>query len=89
MINLEELNKTINYLNELKEREIKKQIKELKEVIENELKKELEHTLRDFESQALVNFIETYKKNVCFDYNYTELIETIKSVLYVDVWEVD
>lgn len=89
MIDLKELDKTINYLNELKKKEEEKQLEELKEVIENELKKELEHTLRDFVSQALLNFINTYGKSVCFDYNYIELLETIKSVLKVDVWEVD
>lgn len=89
MIDLKELNKTINYLNELKKKEEEKQLKELKDVIENELKRKLEDVLENFESQALVNFINTYEKNVCFDYNYTELIESIKSVLKVDVWEVD
>lgn len=87
MINIEELNKTIEYLNELKKKEEAKQLENLKEKIKNELIEKLNDVLMHFESYVMVKFLEETGKEVCFDYNSFDVLEEIEHKLNVYVWE--
>lgn len=89
MIDLKELEKTINYLNELKKQEEKKQLETLKEEIKKEIIKELEDCLYHFESKKIMDFREETKKLVTFNYNFADITKTIKNIIDVDTWEVN
>jgi hypothetical protein len=51
--------------------------------------KEIENVLLHFESESMIKFLEETKKEVCFDYNYNDIIETLEDKLGVNVWEVN
>ena len=86
-MNLNELNNTIDFLQKLKIEEEKKQLEELNEKIKQELLNELENVLMHFESKVILEFRDKTKKDICFDYRWYEMFETIKEMLDVVVWE--
>ena len=87
-LNIREIDKLINHLQELKKEQRKKEINELKERIKSEIIKEIDNVLMHFESDELVKFINNTEIDVCFDYNYCEIIKLLKEKLSVDAWEV-
>ena len=88
MIDLRELDKTIDYLKTLRKEEEERQLKNLSKEIEKELINEIENVLLHFESNVMIKFLEETKKDVCFDYNYVDIMENIKDKIKVDIWEV-
>lgn len=88
MIDLKELNKTIEYLNELKKKEESKVLEKLQETIKQEIISEIEKVLMHFESDKMVDFLEETKREVCFEYNGFKILEEIKDKLKVEVWEI-
>lgn len=87
-LNIKEIDKLINHLQELKKEQREKEIDKLKEKIKSEIIKEIDNVLMHFESDELVEFMNDTKIDVCFDYNYCEIIKLLKEKLLVDVWEV-
>ena len=87
-MNLNELNNTIDFLQKLKKEEEKKQLEVLQIKIKEEMLKEIESVLMNFESDSIVKFKEETKKNACFSYNEYVIMERLKEILEVDVWEV-
>lgn len=89
-MDLKELNKTINYLNELKrikQEEKKKLLNELKEEIKKEILRDIEKTLNNFESQKIIEFNERNGKKFGFSFDYEDFFESIQKHFFVDVWE--
>lgn len=88
MINLKELDKTIEYLNILKEKEKNELIEKQKETIKNEIIKEITETLKHFESETFAKFNEDNNIATCFEFNFIGIINEINKVINVDVWEI-
>lgn len=88
MLNIKDIDKLINILNEVKKEKEEKQLEEIKEAIKQELIKELESTLINFESDSMIKFLEENDKAICFDYDFNAIMESIKDKLVLEVWEV-
>ena len=86
-MNLNDLNNTIDFLQKLKKEEEKKQLEEIKNKIKEELLNELENVLIHFESNSVIKFREETQKRVCFDYNYNVIMDWLKEIFEVNVWE--
>ena len=86
-MNLNELNNTIEFLQKLKIEEEKKQVEELNIKIKEEIISYIENELLNFESDSILKFMEETKKRVCYEYNFIEIIESIKDKIKIDIWE--
>ncbi len=88
MIDLKELNKTIEYLNTLKIEEEQKQLENLQVKIKNEIMETLKDTLINFHSNTMEKFLEDSNKAVCYAYDYKAIIDHLEDKINVEVWEV-
>ena len=88
MLNIKDIDKLINVLNEVKKEQESKQLEELQEKIKQEIIKELENTLIHFQSNTMEKFLEENDKAICFEYNFDAIMNAIKDKLVVNVWEV-
>ena len=88
MLDLNELNKTINYLQALKSEEQNKRLEKLNEILKGEILKTIESSLIHFESDEFVNFKKENGIEVCYDFNFSDIMEKIKETIKVDIWEI-
>lgn len=88
MLDIKDIDKLINVLNEIKKEQENKQLELLQEKIKQELIKELKNTLLHFESESMIKFLEENKKAFCFDYDFNAIMESVKEKVAVNVWEV-
>ena len=88
MLNIKDIDNLINVLTEVKKEKEEKQLELLQESIKQELIKEVKSVLLHFESNNIVKFLQESGLELCFDYNYAELIENIENTIKVDVWRV-
>lgn len=88
MLNIKDIDNLINILNEVKKEKEEKQLEELQKTIKQELIREIKSVLLHFESDNIVKFLQESGLELCFDYNYAELIENIENTIKVDVWRV-
>lgn len=86
---IENIDKTIEFLQELRKEEQKKQLGRLNDTLKNEIYKSIQNTLLHFESDEFVKFREENKINLLFDYNLGEVLEKVKDTIKVDIWEID
>ena len=89
MLEIKDIEKLINVLTEVKKEKENKQLELLQQAIKKEIIKEIENVLLHFESESMIKFLEETKNEVCFDYNYNDIIETLEDKLGVNVWEVN
>ena len=89
MLNIKDIDKLINVLNEVKKEQESKQLELLQEKIKQELIREIENTLIHFQSESMEKFLEENDKAICFDYNFDVIMESVKDKLGVEVWEVE
>ena len=86
---IENLDRTIDFLQELRKEEQKKQLGRLSDTLKNEIYKSIQDTLTHFESDEFVKFREENKIDLCFDFNFGEIMEKVKDTIKVDIWEID
>ena len=86
-MDLKELENVINYLQDLRREEEKKQLEKLEKTIKEELFLKIDDLLNHFESDIMIKFLEDTQKNVCFSFNYDDILKSIKEKINVDVWE--
>ena len=58
-------------------------------LLKNEIYKSIQDTLTHFESDEFVKFREENKIDLCFDFNFGEIMEKVKDTIKVDIWEID
>ena len=88
MENLKEIDKTIEFLKILREKEKNELIEKQKETIKNEIIKEITETLKHFESETFVKFNEDNNIETCFEFNFIEIINEISKAINVELWEI-
>lgn len=88
MLDINELNKTINYLQTLKNEEQNKRLEKLNEVLKEEITKTIENSLIHFESDEFVKFKKENGIDVCYDFNFNDIMEKLKETIKVDIWEI-
>lgn len=84
---IENLDKTIEFLQELRKEEQKKQLERLNDTLKNEIYKSIHNTLTHFESDEFVKFKEENKIDLCFDFNFVEIMRKVQDTIKVDIWE--
>lgn len=86
---IENIEKTIEFLQELRKEETKKEINKLNERLKEEIKKSVKDALIHFESDNFVKFREENKINLLFEFNFSEIMEKLQDTIKVDIWEID
>ena len=86
MMNIKELDKTIGYLQDLRQEEERKQLDEFSRVIKEELVMHLKNALEDFESDKFVELNEQTGLECCYAFNFDGIMDGIKDSIKVDVW---
>lgn len=87
MLDIKELNKTINYLQALKKEEQNKRLEKLNEIIKGEIAKTIENSLINFESDEFVKFIEENGIEICFEFNFNDIMEKLNEIIKVEIWQ--
>ena len=86
MMNIKELDKTIGYLQDLRQEEEKKQLDEFSRVIKEELVMHLKSAMEDFESDKFVELNEQTGLECCYSFNFDNIMDAIKDSIKIDVW---
>ena len=88
MLELKDINNLLECLNKLKKEEEQKQLENLKNEIKKELIAKARDTIMHFESEKMLKFLEETNREVCFDYNFVKIMESLEDIVNVTVWEV-
>lgn len=88
MIELKELDKTIDYLKTLRDEEEKRQFDNLSKEIKKELISQIRDALVYFESKTMKKYLEDTEKAVAYDYPFMPILKFVEDNINVEVWEV-